>query len=283
MNNIDYINPEQFEKLCHFSIYLKDNKNWTNDILKRNAIIYCHPDDLNVLFFNIQFSSNKYIIVTSGSDIIITKKLFDTKPNCIIKWYGVNVEFEHPDLTSVPYGLSPNEGYAKTIHDINFLVNAKTIDTYRNITKDMEVLYCNFAWQNNPKDRSPIKDKLIKSGVKFKWQRDFRTAEDGTQREDIPFPDYINNLSSHKFIIAPPGNSPESHRVWESLYVNSIPIVLKHHIWNCYSDELPIIRVNDYSELTYDLLYSYLDKEYNMRKLYLSYWKEKILTDFNKL
>jgi len=64
--------------------------------------------------------------------------------------------------------------------------------------------------------------------------------------------------------------------------MNSIPIVLKHRIYKEFED-LPIIQVNDYSEVTYDLLNSYLDKEYNTEKLYMTYWKEQIQNEFKKI
>ena len=82
-------------------------------------------------------------------------------------------------------------------------------------------------------------------------------------------------MSKFKFVISPPGNGIDCFRTYEALYFNCIPIVIKNYIYDCWK-ELPIIQVNDYSEVTYDLLYSYLNKEYNMEKLYFTYWKNLI-------
>ena len=53
------------------------------------------------------------------------------------------------------------------------------------------------------------------------------------------------------------------------------PIVIKNYIYDAWK-ELPIIQVNDYSEVTPELLEESLNKEYNLEKAYIEYWYEKI-------
>jgi len=89
-------------------------------------------------------------------------------------------------------------------------------------------------------------------------------------------------MSTCKFIVSPEGNGKDCHRTWEALYMGSFPIVIKHFMYDEWCD-LPIIQVEDYSKVTYDILYSYLNKEYNYEKIYMKYWKERINSEFNKL
>ena len=39
--------------------------------------------------------------------------------------------------------------------------------------------------------------------------------------------DFLSELNNYKFVIAPFGNGLDTHRVWEAIYSNSIPIVKK--------------------------------------------------------
>jgi hypothetical protein len=64
--------------------------------------------------------------------------------------------------------------------------------------------------------------------------------------------------------------------------MGSFPVVKQQGYYDTFKD-LPIIQVKDYSNVTYKLLHSYLNREYNMEKLYLSYWKNRIYEEFKKL
>jgi hypothetical protein len=83
-------------------------------------------------------------------------------------------------------------------------------------------------------------------------------------------------MSKCKFVISPPGNGIDCHRTWESLYMGCIPVVIKNDIYKNWN--LPIIQLNDYSELTNDILDSFIDKDFNYDMLYMNYW-EKIIKE----
>jgi len=87
-------------------------------------------------------------------------------------------------------------------------------------------------------------------------------------------------MSKYKFVVCPPGNGVDTHRLWEALYLGCIPITLKHRIYRDYN--LPIIQLNSWEEITPELLekYSYND---NMEQLYMTYWKNIIIEELNKL
>jgi hypothetical protein len=60
-------------------------------------------------------------------------------------------------------------------------------------------------------------------------------------------------IADAAFVIAPPGNGPDTHRTWETLVLGRIPIVQRTGIEAVY-DGLPILLVNSYEEVTQDLL-----------------------------
>ena len=79
--------------------------------------------------------------------------------------------------------------------------------------------------------------------------------------------------------MCPEGNGIDTHRTWECLYMNTIPIE-KININNQYYTDLPICFVNRWKEITEE----FLEKEYirinsikwNMNKLSFEYWRNKI-------
>jgi len=297
---IDYINTNTFRDFADYVIMPNNNKPFVIDILKQNAIIYCKTDYIDYLFNNLRFSGRKYILITHSSDHSITQKEFLSKPDCIVKWYAENAKFIHPDLITIPIGLTPNKDADETPLDLDWFL--ENIERFKNIKKSKEILYCNWTTQNNVRVRGNILEKLDKNNIRYIWdyptftdedtkviQEKFKLLKEGKSTKQeisklLHYYDYCENMAKYKFIIAPAGNEDaDTHRVWEALYVESFPIVLKNNIFRDYKDELPIIQVNDYSEVTYDLLYSYLNKEYNYEKLYMNYWKERITNDFKKL
>lgn len=64
------------------------------------------------------------------------------------------------------------------------------------------------------------------------------------------YKDYLNDLKHHKFVICPEGNGIDTHRIWESIYFQAIPIIKKNAYMNSYKKDFSILYVNDWSELT---------------------------------
>ena len=76
-----------------------------------------------------------------------------------------------------------------------------------------------------------------------------------------------------------PGNGVDTHRLWEALYLGCIPIALRNRIYQHY--DLPIIQVNDWSEITLELLQKEISN--NTEHLYMDYWETRIRKEFNQL
>lgn len=294
---IDYINTNTFRDFADFRIV--PGEAFTPNILRQNAIIYCKTDYIDQLFANLSFSSRKYILITHASDFSIDERKFKSKPQCIKKWYAENVKYVHPDLISIPIGLTPNKGFDKTILDLDWFLN--NVERFKSKIKNQKILYCNWNIKNFPQKRANVLEKLQKNNIYYLWDYDFPEnigeliqskmkeieegkATTGDLNKLVRYYDYCENLTNYKFVVAPPGNGDgDTHRTWEALYTGSFPIVLRSSIFNDYKNDLPIIQVNDYSEVTYDLLESYLYKEYNYEKLNMEYWKNRLSEELKKL
>ncbi len=95
----------------------------------------------------------------------------------------------------------------------------------------------------------------------------------------IAYEPYVEHLARSLFVASPPGNGPDCHRTWEALLMGCYPIVKDSYL-NPLFEELPVVIVKDWSELTKELL-DQKKKEFEARtwsteKLYAPYWFSKI-------
>jgi hypothetical protein len=95
--------------------------------------------------------------------------------------------------------------------------------------------------------------------------------------------EYFENLKKSKFVISPEGNGLDTHRIWEALILNAIPIMITTSFTkNLKKLGVPGIYLKSWDELL-DFNSSKLDeiyeKEINKNFSYLTrlkYWEEKI-------
>ena len=97
---------------------------------------------------------------------------------------------------------------------------------------------------------------------------------------------YKKQLSKYRFVLCPWGNGYDSHRIWETLYSGSIPVIRNHTTFR-YMKHLPVIVLDDFENITIERLekeYRVLqEKEYNYEILKLLWWfKDLSKYRFNK-
>ena len=87
---------------------------------------------------------------------------------------------------------------------------------------------------------------------------------------------YENLLEEHSFVFCPEGNGPDTHRLWETLYLGKVPIV-KTSSWNRNFRDLPIMFVNSLLDAKKEIRNSFISREltyeFNTQKLNTSYWE----------
>jgi hypothetical protein len=82
--------------------------------------------------------------------------------------------------------------------------------------------------------------------------------------------DYYIELASHKYAICPRGNGLDTHRIWECLYLDVIPIIIKSD--DLTIDNLPIIILEDWNKLF--LKNSFIKQENS--KITMGYYNKKL-------
>lgn len=243
------------DKNERFTFYKKNKFSLTE-----NTIIFSNSLMIESLFNdlrNINFKNLK--LITSQTDRMINKQLFEKMPNCISKWYSVNVNYENEKLIPIPLGLannySPKNLLSKDFEGTNFE------------TMKIDKIYVNFNKYTNLKERHNLYDLL----ENFNWVT--------IDRKILDFNEYQDNIKNHKFVLCPWGNGVDTHRIWEALYSGSIPVIKDHITFKCLKS-LPVIFIDDYMNLNYDYLIHKsnelkpisIDDEF----LNLNYWINKV-------
>jgi hypothetical protein len=125
-------------------------------------------------------------------------------------------------------------------------------------------------WPTNPNRYSAVYDALERKDL-FDVYRDY-----------IPNDEYVDFFGRYKFVFCCEGNGYENHRVWESLYRNSFPVMLNTS-WarTLINLDLPILYVDKISDLNKKMLEDHLNKWQNFDpkncpSLWLPYWEKLV-------
>jgi len=253
-NTVEY-NNEDYNKLENtFDI----NK------LKEINIVYLHTMYKNQFFNLIKNLDSKFIIVTHNSDINIDN--VDNLPKNVIKWYSQNVNCKDERLFSLPIGLENSKWFPE------IQKQKKLINKLQNSKKIKNLVYMNHNIRTNVVERTKTYNLLS--------NKSFVTVEFGSNGQN--YDNYIDNIYNHKFVICPEGNGIDTHRKWETLYLNSIPIE-KRNINSSFYEDLPICLVENWNEINEQFLNREYDRimntKWNLDKLDMSYW----INEINKL
>ena len=267
-----FLSAEQLMRVCD-QVWSADRK---ADIQlerrqpQRASSIYCKVDHLVGLFDTVRKVRNRLVLVSSESDRPITSEFLGRCPPQIAHWFSTNIEVEDERLEALPLGLS--NSYCDITLRASLIAEESSEFTNR-----PHWLYMNFRATSNPKVREPI----------MEYFRSLRSADWVTLQEgELPLQDYLTELTSHRFVLCPPGNGIDTHRLWEALYSRTIPVALDRPAMAAFRD-LPILFVDDFKKLTHDFLAGEYERirtsNWNWSKLFLPWWRKRIGEQCEKL
>ena len=232
-------------------------------------IFYVNTHDVNTFFDNINFDHD-FILISHNSDGNVTElpkreydANFNKKPKNLKKWFAQNVCVNDDIMISLPIGLENSEWFTHLNKIGSMKLKLETEKQIKNL------LYINHNISTNPKEReSPYRifsDKSYATCV---------MGQNGTN-----YHNYLDEIYNHKFVLCPEGNGTDTHRTWECLYMNTIPIE-KRNINNLHYKDLPICFLDDWEEITEDFLkkeYERINKiEFNKEKITFNFWQKTI-------
>lgn len=175
--------------------------------VNKNDIVFVKTELKEIYFKNYHSQIEEpYILIFHNSDNNFdeeSKQYLDEK---IIHCFTQNLNIDsNKQISPLPIGFENkryrNNGKVSNLQDaleLNF--------------KKEDKIFCSFNKNTNYQKRN-----VILNQIKSKENFVFKTFDNNFE--------YLKELSKHKFSLCPPGNGLDTHRVWESLLVGTIPIV----------------------------------------------------------
>jgi len=227
------------------------------DLIEENALIE-YKDEVQIYP-----KPNQRIWITGMSDYTIRSENATQFDGLYDKWYAINVSYKHPKIQAVPLGINTHtEGCAEQEQQLYEVFK-------ESVPMSDKLAYMNFNAYNWLAERAFIHndydDMPLETSHVNKW---------------LPYTEYCKNVKAHKFTFCPRGNGPDTHRLWESIYLGSIPIVLDYTEMETFFEKLPVLKVKNWLTITDEFLemeYERIHKtEYDFSMMRFGYWKDLI-------
>lgn len=236
-------------------------------------VVFCKTDFLKTCFDDIANRSQNVILISGNSDYSITDQIEQEAPKNIVAWYAQNCLTNKDRVHPIPMGIENKLYCILQGHGVGYpeRVEEKEKLLCRNLSVQAnKFMYANFNIETNREYRSRIK-KICLGAKHIDWQESTLTLES-----------FFNKILEYKIIVCPIGNGVDTHRLWEVLYSNRIPLTIKVDNYKIYKlyEKLPIIILDREQDLNnIDLIERKYNEQLNksLELISYSYWKNLIL------
>lgn len=248
MNNIDFIQLNKFSELHNGS-----------------SIFFCKTDYLLQEFDRIAGLNHDVVLISGNSDYAITDTLVHLAPPNIKKWFAQNAVSYNPRLEPIPIGLENKLPAQRTGHGVGYFdrVSEKEqilLSLQDNTIIPSKFIYANFNMSTNLIHREPI--KLISQTLSYiTWEE-----------PQLDLHTFFRSVLNHKMVLCPAGNGIDTHRLWETLYCQRVPITIKIGNFKIY---------DLYKQYLEDQYNSIQHTNYNLNLLSIQYWYNLIRNSNN--
>lgn len=204
------------------------------------------------------------LLVTGHSDFPVVDALLDLYPRAV--WWGTNVQTSRAH--GIPLGIT-NATNESELHPIY-----GNLESMVSVAQEPRVIrnlvYMNFVVATYPSERQRVWDRFSAAP----WVTVGTPVSTHAGRET-----FLREIRNHSYVFCPRGNGIDTHRLWETLYMGSIPIVrrdLAHAGW----EDLPILFVDSWDDVTDERLRTELPRfqtsTWSLEKLHVGYWIDRI-------
>ena len=229
--------------------------------VKKNDTVFLRTDLKNIYFRTIHSKIKEpYILISHNSDMSVEDEDLEYVDEKIIHWFTTCLNTNmYDNVSPIPIGFENrrfmNNGRLKNLKKFNKQFNHKENN-----------ILASFNQHTNLHFRKELINNIkVNSKVKIEMYEDHFS--------------YMSALKSFNFSLCPEGNGLDTHRVWESILVNTIPIVSKNILFTkFYEMGAPIILLDNLFELEnltiedLKMKTSGIKENFNKKFVYLDYW-----------
>ena len=204
------------------------------------------------------------VMLSGHSDHGVTQEMVDHyKPRV---WFAINKSCNDERVQSLPLGIA-NNMHESPLHPIYGNVDCMVEVMKEEVPRAPALLYLNFSIDTYPEERAYVWDLFSDKPWVTVGTHD-ATLEGRTR--------YLRDVKGHTFVACPRGNGVDTHRLWETLYMGSIPVVKREVGFHDFRGLFPICFVDEWDHVTETFLKEeekrIRSKEWNPHYLTIGYW-----------
>lgn len=258
-DNLLYISGWGFSRLCNLTYCNRYDNDYNNKKIinvKENDKVFLNLEMFKkfIKFLEKYKPKNKFILISHNCDHPFTEKHYKLLEKYVKKVYTINNECSRDNVITIPIGF---RDFPKNTYEI---IKSIKVEKNKNI-----LCYQNYVINTNKIVRTEWYNKFSKKN----WI--FTIDENQRKKDNIDEFKFYKHLSSSKYVLSPQGEGIDCHRIYESIYFNSIPILKKgNKVMDKFYDKLPIIMVDDLNLITENFLTNNYKKNFSKLKK----WKQ---------
>lgn len=237
--------------------------------LASNKIVYTDADFFIPVMDHLRKLRDEYIVISHNGDYAIDDERANYIPRNVPKVFAQNNLSSNTKITSLPIRLANPEWKHGNIQNIINAIKQTDIINIKTIA------YLSAKKETNINERYKIES--------YYRNEDWCEVNNGNMEPT----EYYSRVRQSYFNISPPGNGPDCHRIWETIYLGRVPVVQKNPAMAGFTD-LPILFVDDLTSVTEDFLHkewhNFKDwSKFNLYKMKFDYWEKTIQYEAGKI
>ena len=218
-------------------------------------------------------ADSKFVLVTAGSDkpgesIAPRAAKLVVKHAALVGWWSQNTVMAHPKVHPMPIGINyldaaTHAQFVRGFHPLHLLTPWRLLAPQDSPLEQERQILTLLA------DMPPTRKRILKAWCDFQFDRDnamrqqiwrmLQSSPESSKAIVAPPVSYASKMrlyqakAQYMFDVSPPGHGIDCVRTWEALALGMIPIVLISHPptpLDALFNELPVVRVRNYSEIT---------------------------------
>ena len=213
---------------------------------------------------SLEFIEECILILHNSDDSLKEKSILLNNPK-IKKIFAQNINFYHPKVTPIPIGL-------ENVHLRSNVMVRSLLFAINKPMNNKPAIFYQFNIKTNVSERSDALNYISNHPLSETTRR-------------LKSLKYLLKLKKYMFCLAPVGNGIDTHRFWECIYLNVIPICKENYLTLYFrSLGLPIWVVKDWTDLEQYKNSESLEKKYNQimsqsnsEAAYWNYWHQLII------
>lgn len=233
-----FVSSGSYPAFCDH-IYYCDERPVADTGFRGGDVVFCKVEETWRLFERLRLTRKVIVLVTGQSDLPCDAVRQAFLPPNVARWFSTNVTSPHPRVAALPLGVGP-------AHDPITAPADELAAAFRPQAARANWLYVNFRPETNRAARQPVFDSFRE------------LADEGwvTFREPAPSGQsgrYLEEMGDHRFVLCPPGNGVDTHRMWEAIATGAIPVVQRSEAMEPFA-HLPAVFVEDLRSVNLDML-----------------------------